>query len=226
MKINIDYIDNSIILENGKIMVLEIENKQLLFRLIKNFTDIDNGEILNEIKVFDENNKEINISSKILVLSDFFNFNLDTKKYLNQINKLIIDNIKDSEDNILLSLYQKLLNKYNNVIKEIDLPIVINNEVNIESLVKLIKLKLNLSDNLLDNLLSLIDLEKIAKTNEFLVLVNLKLYLTEKELEELYKYAIYNEVKLVLIDSKAYGCTTNFENKLIIDNNLVEFMLE
>lgn len=226
MKINIDYIDNSIILENGKIMVLEIENKQLLFRLIKNFTDLGNGDFIDEIKTFDNDNKEINISNKILVLSDFFNFNLDTKKYLNQINKIIIDNIKDSGDNTLLILYQKLLHKYNKVIKETELPIVINNEVNVESLVKMIKLKLNLSDNLLDNLLSLIDLEKIAKTNEFLVLVNLKLYLTEKELEELYKYAIYNEVKLMLIDSKSYGCKTIFENKLIIDNNLVEFMLK
>ena len=226
MKINIDYLDNSIYLENSKIMVLEIENKRLLFRLIKNFTDIDNGDFIDEIKVFGNDNKEINISNKILVLSDFFNFNLDTKKYLNQINKIIIDNIKDSDDNTLLSLYQKLLYKYNKVIKETDLPVVINNEVNVESLVKIIKLKLNLSDNLLDNLLSLIDLEKIAKANKFLIFVNLKLYLTEKELEELYKYAIYNEVKLMLIDSKNYGCKTIFENKLIIDNNLVEFMLK
>lgn len=226
MKINIDYIDNSIILENGKIMALEIENKYLLFRLIKNFTDIDSGNFIDEIKAFDNDNKEINISNKILVLSDFFNFNLDTKKYLNQINKIIINNIKDSGDNTLLSLYQKLLYKYNKVIKETELPIVINNEINVESLVKMIKLKLNLSDNLLDNLLSLIDLEKIAKANKFLIFVNLKLYLTEKELEELYKYAIYNEVKLMLIDSKTYGCTINFENKLIIDNNLVEFMLK
>ena len=226
MKINIDYLDNSIYLENSKIMVLEIENKRLLFRLIKNFTDIDNGDFIDEIKVFGNDNKEINISNKILVLSDFFNFNLDTKKYLNQINKIIIDNIKDSDDNTLLSLYQKLLYKYNKVIKETDLPVVISNEVNVESLVKIIKLKLNLSDNLLDNLLSLIDLEKIAKANKFLIFVNLKLYLTEKELEELYKYAIYNEVKLMLIDSKSYGCKTNFENKLIIDNNLVEFMLK
>ncbi len=226
MKINIDYIDNSIILENGKIMALEIENKHLLFRLIKNFTDIGSGDFIDEIKAFDDDNKEININNKILVLSDFFNFNLDTKKYLNQINKIIIDNIKDSGDNTLLSLYQKLLHKYNKVIKETELPIVINNEVNVESLVKMIKLKLNLSDNLLDNLLSLMDLEKIAKANKLLIFVNLKLYLTEKELEELYKYAIYNEVELMLIDYKTYGYKTNFENKLIIDNNLVEFMLK
>lgn len=226
MKINIDYMDNSIILENGKIMTLEIENKHLLFRLLKNFTDIGSGDFIDEIKAFDDDNKEINISNKILVLSDFFNFNLDTKKYLNQINKIIINNIKDSSDNTLLSLYQKLLYKYNKVIKETELPIVINNGINVESLVKMIKLKLNLSSNLLDNLLSLIDLEKIAKANKFLIFVNLKLYLTEKELEELYKYAIYNEVKLMLIDSKSYGCKTIFENKLIIDNNLVEFMLK
>ena len=145
-------------------MALEIENKHLLFRLIKNFTDIGSGDFMDEIKAFDDDNKEINISNKILVLSDFFNFNLDTKNYLNQINKIIIDNIKDSGDNTLLSLYQKLLHKYNKVIKETELPIVINNEVNVESLVKMIKLKLNLSDNLLDNLFSLMDLEKIAKS--------------------------------------------------------------
>lgn len=40
-----------------------------------------------------------------------------------------------------------------------------------------------------------------------------------------YKYAIYNNIKIVLIDSQSYGIKLEYENKLIIDENLDEFVL-
>ena len=44
-------------------------------------------------------------------------------------------------------------------------------------------------------------------------------------MEELYKYSIYNGIPLLLIDSQCYGGTLNNEKKLIIDENLDEFMI-
>ena len=71
----------------------------------------------------------------------------------------------------------------------------------------------------------MIDIENILGTKDILIFVNLKQYLTKNELEELYKYTIYNEVSILLIDSQCYGGTLNNEKKLIIDENLDEFMI-
>ena len=80
-------------------------------------------------------------------------------------------------------------------------------------------------DELLDNLLLLIDLENTLKFNNILVFVNLKQYLSKNELIEFYKYAIYSKIQILLIDSQAYGVTLEYEKKLIIDENLDEFVI-
>ena len=67
--------------------------------------------------------------------------------------------------------------------------------------------------------------EKILKVNEVLVFVNLKQYLSKDELKEFYKYIVYNNLCAVFVDSQTYGIADNMENKIIIDDNLNEFVL-
>ena len=87
------------------------------------------------------------------------------------------------------------------------------------------KIKINCKEELLDNLLLLIDLEKELNSNNILFFVNLKQYLIKEEIKEFYKYSIYNQIKIVMIDSQSYGVNLDNEKKLIIDDNLDEFML-
>ena len=46
--------------------------------------------------------------------------------------------------------------------------------------------------------------------------MNLKQYLTKDEVRELYKYAIYNGIMIMLIDSFNYGVTLKDENNQTI----------
>ena len=71
----------------------------------------------------------------------------------------------------------------------------------------------------------LIDIEKTLNLSSILVFINLKQYLSNEELEELYKYSIYNDVKILLVDSQCYSNKSIYENKLSIDKDLVEFVL-
>lgn len=223
MKITISYLENNVEITNDFINVLEIENKKVFFRLINDLNQICNGNVIEEIKAFSDD-KEINITNKVNVISDFFN--IDFSRYMLLINKLINENLKDNSDKSLLLLYKKLIQKYNNIISTVDLPIAVNNDATIESLTKLFKLKVNYKSSIIENLFSIIELERSLKSSKFIVLVNLKQYLDDNELNELYKYSIYNNVNIILIDSQCYGCSHDFEKKLIVDDNLVEFMIE
>ena len=121
--------------------------------------------------------------------------------------------------------YNKIISIYKKILNDIDLPLIIDSEISIENITKIMKININSSKDLLSNLFILIDLENLFHTKNILVFINLKQYLTNEEIEELYKYSIYNEVQLILIDSQSYGTTLSQEKKLIIDENLDEFML-
>ncbi len=103
MKITISYLENNVEITNDFINVLEIENKKVFFRLINDLNQICNGNVIEEIKAFSDD-KEINITNKVNVISDFFN--IDFSRYMLSINKLINENLKDNSDKSLLLLYK------------------------------------------------------------------------------------------------------------------------
>lgn len=225
MKVNIKYIDNDISLDNENIYSIEIENKRNFYRLVNDFISIGLGNNVDDINFCDEEYQEINLSNKISIIIDYFNINFDVKKYNTEINKIIIKNIDEKMQQEFLTNYRKIYNAIKKIFNDIDLPLIITNEFDLDNLLRLFKISINKNDNLLDNLLLLIDLEKLLNINKFIIFVNLKQFLDKNELEELYKYALYNGIKLLLIDSQSYGVCLRNEKKLIIDSNLDEFLL-
>lgn len=223
MNMKVDFFDNSISISNEFVNVIEIENKKYFYRFINALNDIAINGFSDEILFFD--NTEKNMNGKVKLIIDYFNFGFDAKGYDKEINKLVNNLINEEEKNNLISQYNKIKKIYNRILNNIDLPLSIENDINIENITKMIKIGIKSSNELLDNLFLLIDLEKILKTNCIIFFVNLKQYLNDNELIELYKYSIYNQVNIILVDSQAYGCTIEYEKKLIIDQNLDEFMI-
>lgn len=224
MNMNIDYFDNKIAFNGDYINVVEIENKKYFYRFVKDIYTISAEGMTNDITFF-EDDKEKNVNGKIKVFSDFFNFEFDSKKYSNDISKYVSTNIDDGERNVLLSLCNKIVKIYTKILNNIDLPLNVDTDITIENITKFVKVSIRNSNELLESLLLLIDLERVLLTKNILFFVNLKQYLSKTELLELYKYAIYNKIEIVLIDSQGYGGTMKYEKKYIIDENLDEYML-
>lgn len=226
MKLCIKYIDNNLEINSNEIQSVEIENKRYFYRIVDDLYTIYNGNIVEDISLLDDNNNEINYLNKFKIFVNYFDFGLNSKKYSNDILKCITNNISDENKDLLTKQYNKIVNIYKNILNDIDLPLLIDSEINIDNVTKLMKININTSKDLLSNLFILIDSENLFQTKNILIFINLKQYLTNNELEELYKYSAYNEIPLLLIDSQSYGTTLNNEKKLIIDENLDEFMLQ
>ena len=225
MKLCIKYLDNNLVLNTSEVCALEIENKRYFYRVVNDLYMASNGNISDDIVLLDKNDKEINISNKLKIFLNFFDFGLTDKKYTNDISKYITNNITDENKDLLAKQYNKIISIYKKILNDIDLPLIIDSEISIENITKIMKVNINTSKDLLSNIFILIDLENLFHTKNILVFINLKQYLMNEEIEELYKYSIYNEVQLLLIDSQSYGTTLSQEKKLIIDENLDEFML-
>ena len=191
MKLIIKYIDNDIELKENEISAIEIENKRYFYRIVKDLYNICDNELSEDIYLID-NNKEINVSNKIKIFIDYFNFKLDSKKYTNDITKYINKILSEETKEILLNQYKKIINLYKKELNNIDLPLVLDTDLDIENITKLIKVSIDTNKELINNLFTLIDLENIFQTKNILVFINLKQYLSKEEIEELYKYSIYS----------------------------------
>ena len=223
MNLNINFLENNIIISNEYISVLEIENKKTFYRIVNLLNKFSLGETIEEIAFYVENEEKNNI--KINLFLDYFNWNLDSKKTNNELQKNIIDKLDDEYILELTKIYKKLYNTLNKMLLEVELPLEITQDFDINIFIKNMKVTLQQKNELLDNLLLIIEITNILKLNDLLIFVNLKQYLSTTELIELYKYSIYNNIKILLIDSQTYGPTLEFEKKLIVDENLDEFVL-
>lgn len=224
MNLSVDYLDNKIVFANEYINAVEIENKRYFYRFVNDLYSVYINGYSDNLK-FIQDNKEINMNGKIKVFINYFDFQFDSKKYTNEISKFVSSYINEDDTKNLINLYGKMTRIYKKALNDIDLPLYVENDISIDNINKLVKLGISSKEELLDNLMLLIDLEHTLKTNNFLVFVNLKQYLTKDEVVELYKYAIYNEITIMLVDSICHGVTLKNEKKYIIDENLDEFML-
>lgn len=223
INININFLENNINISNEYISVLELENKKTFYRIVKLLNKFSLGENIEEIDFYIGNEEKDSI--KINLFLDYFNWDLNSKKTNNELQKNIIDKLDEASILELTKIYKKLYNTFNKMLLEVELPLEITQDFDINTFIKNMKVTLQQKNELLDNLLLLIDINSILKLNDILVFINLKQYLSNAELLELYKYSIYNNIKILLIDSQSYGPTLEFEKKLIVDENLDEFVL-
>lgn len=225
MKIVVNFIDNEIEVENNNGFNIEVENKVYFYRLINEFNLISKGVISDNIFFLDEDSNELNLLNKIDLYIDYFNIEFNSKKIINNLYKILKTNINEEDKAKINKYYLRIKSILSKSFLDYNLPLIINDEFDIDTILKLLKVTINSKNNLLDNLFLLIDINNNFKINELLIFINLKQYLTLEELNEFYKYSLYSDIKILLIDSQCYGVTNKFEKKLIIDGNLDEFLL-
>ena len=173
MNLIVDYFDNKIIFNDEYINAIEIENKRYFYRFINDLYSVYTVGYSDDLK-FTQESKELNMNGIIKIYINYFDFQFDSKKYTNDISKLVNNYLDESDIKDLTNLYNKMTKIYKRSLNNIDLPLRIEDEINVENINKIIKLSISPKEELLDNLFLLIDLEKVLRTNNLLVFVNLK----------------------------------------------------
>ena len=190
--------DKKIEFDENTVNILEIYNQSLFTEVINNLNNQCNGEEENNTIVLMQDNERVDIKKNIYVLTDVFNIDFNSKKFLNKIYGTLIQNIKNKQDDELENIALKLRNYFINEINELPFEFNMNSEVEITDLIKAFDVKIDSSCYItvlekiefIINLLAEFDLAKV------LVIPNLKTFLQEEDLLELYKYSIYNNIKL------------------------------
>lgn len=202
MKLKINGFENEIVCDQEYINIFEIKNTQCFSHIIEILNEKINGFDSDEIFLLDESENELNMSKEMYMVLDLFNIDYNSKKIINKIYEIISDNISKNQDYEIENMTTKLRNYIIQEINELPFEFEMKSELDIPEILKLYNLKIDSSNytTILERVELLIDLISTLGVTRILVIPNLKTYLTDKELVELYKYALYNNVKLLLIE--------------------------
>ncbi len=218
--------ENKINFKEDKVNILEVYNKKLFCTIINFLNNQCNDEEDedNQIVLLDGDNRK-SIRQNVYILSDLFNIDFESKKIMNRIYNLIEQNIKNRQDFELEELSLKLRNFLIQEINELPFEFNIESEINVQNLIKSFNLRIDKSNynSIVDKVEFIINILSTLKIASILIIPNLKVFLNDEELVEIYKYSIYNNINLLIIENNKYEKLLKYEQKNIIDEEFDEF---
>lgn len=170
--------------------------------------------------VLSEEGKELSIPKNVEVIVNPFTLNVNDKKILSKLYSelavlaageamyLDTQQIKHNIQNYFFELEQ-----LSSFVLESD------SEIDVTAILKAIGVKIeHTATDFFENMISYIKLVTELLGKKIIVMVNIRSYITDKQLEELWKTAVYCEVSLILIENKQWDFS-NTKNRYIIDKD-------
>lgn len=215
-------IEEQIEFKENVINVLCIENKAMFNEIVSDFLVQINGE--DGDFILSEKGKELPIKKSVeLVLSPFI-MDFNSKKILSSIYGDLKENAyqQDYYANTV-KLLSEISGYISNVVDEYKYPLEISEEINIEDVFKLASLKVdNSNSTLVDKIVDYVELVTTVLNVKLVVFVNLKSYIEEEQLGELYKTIINKKINVLLIENMMISSKIEGEKGIIIDKDLCE----
>lgn len=222
-------LENDIIFKEEYINVLQIQDKKLFTNVINSLNDnINNIEDTKERIIILDNDIEIKIEKEVLMIIDVFNIDFNQKKIqsalYNKIEKIYKQEFERMSE--FQTIFQKLQLNVLDVFNEFPFEFNYKESIGIQEYLKLLGLKIsNNKGKIIDTVFSLIDVVEYLSAAKLLVFVNLKLYPSDDELNEIYKYAMYKKVNILLIETGEEKEPLENEKILYIDSDYDEIVL-
>lgn len=182
------------------------------------------GELLNQSSgkegnfVLSDGNKEILLSKSVEIIVDPLSVNINDKKIISKVYSELLEIANDESMflrtreviGILQQYFMDLEYNYGTTL-------MMDDDIELQGLFKILGIKVE-SENLtlLEKLTQYIALQRNLLNKKLIIFVNLRSYLTTNQLDDLFEYAKYNEINLLLIESFQRDFTKTTK-KYIID---------
>lgn len=226
MKLRINGFTNELDFYNDKVSILVVKDTKCFTNIIQKINDKINGIESEEIFLLDDKENELKMSKEMCMILDLFNIDYNSKKILGKLYDKISENIENSGETKLQNLFIEVRKNIVEEINEFPFEFTMSDDIDIINILKLYNLKVDILsyETILEKIEFFIDLNATLNIFNVIVLPNLKMYLSEKELIELYKYSLYNNVKLLLIE-KNFTQKLEYEHILAIDEEFDDYIV-
>ncbi|MBF0927189.1 MAG: type II-A CRISPR-associated protein Csn2 [Clostridiales bacterium] len=218
MKIKIKGFENELKLNaDDKCYSIQIENKKLYQSILSECINEDDEK---QLILIDNKENCCEIEKHILFISDPYNEEVNNKKILTKIYEIISKSINENIELItkidtnLYKIREIIINEAN------ELPIEFESldDIKITDILTLFKLKIDTKSyiTIVDRINLMIEIMSIIKSDLILCFFNLKSILEKQQIIEIEKYALYHNIKLLLIEPNLYD---NIENEITLQIN-------
>lgn len=205
---------------DDKINTIIIENTIEYRKIVNSF--------INELNIKDGNillSKDIELLMPDKYLFTFYDyFSFDINKYaLNKFYKKLKEISMLEYASETSNLKNKIEEYVYKITKEYDLYLDISCDLDIIEILKSLNVKIKQYDKLsLDKIINYMNIISEIFNIKHFVFISVKNYFTEKEILDFYKYIIYNEFNVVLVEPNNVKTIQTKEKTYIIDKDLCE----
>jgi CRISPR-associated protein, csn2 family len=218
IKIKIKGFENELKLNaDDKCYSIQIENKKIYQSILSECMNEDDEK---QLILIDNKGNCCEIEKHVLFISDPYNEEVNNKKILTKIYEMISKSINENIelttkiDTNLYKIREIIINEAN------ELPIEFEalDDIKTTDILTLFKLKIDIKSyiTIVDRINLMIEIMSIIKSDLILCFFNLKSILEKEQILEIEKYALYHNIKLLLIEPNLYD---NIENEITLKIN-------
>lgn len=218
MKLMLYTLDNctQISLEDA-VCVLELCNRQCYSRMLRAFA----GECFQpkEIGLF-QKDKELSLDKDCQLLFNMIDIDTSEKSILTKLYKKLVEEDAFAEKSLAFDqLTEDIVAHIQNFISDTDLELTFLEELTVKDYLQLVKLAPAKAVTPLERLLDYIELVGELKLFKLLVLVQPKALFDDAEMQKIYRYSLYKNVKIVIIENTHQQHLLEYETKVYIDED-------
>lgn len=215
MKLTYPEYDLELELQENKISVLVVENHAVLTELVQELYRQSNGS---EGKfVLSEENKMLQFDKCVNLMTDMFSLNCNERKI---ISKLYQEMEELAFENLLqegMEVSREISSYMEKMCEQVPYQLCYGAQIMPSMLMKMLDLKFETeTETLLERVIEYLGIVNKIFKYKINIFVHLKLFLTAEELQNLYEYAFYNKIPLLLVEGVA-GEQLYQEETIVID---------
>ncbi len=208
-------------ISNESVTVINCAHSATFRNFVANFKGVEDAQT--ELAIL-KNNQPIDLKKSCFVITDFFDFSVNSKALISKLyGKIVEDNIAEIDMNTKFqTIFADILANIENLIQNAELNLQTVSTIDIKDFFKFVDLKLIESLNPLERVLDFVQLNNYMKLYDIIVLVNPKSYFSNKDMVEIYRFALYNEITIIVLEGSAHYQKLDYEQIISIDEDLFD----
>lgn len=225
MKLVFSGLETPLELSAGDVAVLQIENSALFTRIVRSLKSGRGRQAMEPYSLWDGDN-EVSPSSRLMVITDPLNLPWDDRLLLPAITQRMEREFLEDEDlRLQIEAAERTIeSRLNGLSLGFNADFSFGLEWDLKRYLKFLGFGAAAEEDKphLDNLINFLSLALDAGCNKAIAFVNLKTFLTEKELQELYDHVFFLKLSLLLLENSVDPIQHRNEHKLTVDLHFLE----
>ncbi|EUJ41132.1 type II-A CRISPR-associated protein Csn2 [Brochothrix campestris] len=216
MNLEIFQLEHSLAFDDESVVILAIENQRFYREIIESFVQTLNDEPAPiEIQLYEAGERLV-LAKELLLITDVFGFDFKQRTLVTKIYKQLEKRYHISkETDVIDQKIVELRSLITDQLTECAIELTVDDATSLATIFKMFNLRIDIEETtMFQRLLAIIDVIAELVLVRVLVLNNIRCYFNANELVEIYKYALYHQVKLLVIEPQYHQKALMYEKNV------------